>query len=51
MAGAVDISGFEADFVAAARPYSERKRISYAAWRELGVPPAILKRAGISRAS
>lgn len=51
MAGAIDISGFEADFVAAAKPYSERKRISYAAWRELGVPPAILKRAGISRAS
>ena len=30
--------------------YGDRKGISYAAWRELGVSPAILKRAGISRA-
>ena len=35
----------------AAAAYSERKGISYAAWRELGVEPAVLKRAGISRAS
>jgi hypothetical protein len=47
----VDLSAFEDDFVASAAGYSERKGISYAAWRELGVPPAILKRAGISRAS
>lgn len=47
----VDLSAFEDDFVAAAAGYSERKGISYAAWRELGVPPAVLKRAGISRAS
>lgn len=45
----VDISAFEDAFVAAAGPYSERKGISYAAWRQLGVPPAVLKRAGISR--
>ena len=50
MDGSVDISGFEEAFVKAARGYSERKGISYAAWRELGVPPGILKRAGISRA-
>jgi hypothetical protein len=49
--GNVDLSAFEAEFVAAAKGYSERKGISYAAWRELGVPPAILKQAGISRAS
>ena len=51
MGSTVDISAYEDDFVAAAAGYSERKGISYAAWRELGVPPAILKRAGISRAS
>ena len=51
MGGEVDLSAFEDDFVGAAAGYSERKGISYAAWRELGVPPAILKRAGISRAS
>lgn len=45
----VDLSGLEADFVKAAAAYSERKGISYAAWRELGVEPAVLKRAGISR--
>jgi hypothetical protein len=50
MAGAVDLSGYEAGFVEAAREYGERKGISYAAWRELGVPPAVLKRAGITRA-
>jgi hypothetical protein len=51
MGGEVDLSAYEDEFVAAAAGYSERKGISYAAWRELGVPPAILKRAGISRAS
>jgi hypothetical protein len=51
LAGNVDLSEFEDEFVAAAKGYSDRKGISYAAWRELGVPPAILKRAGISRAS
>jgi hypothetical protein len=49
MNGDVDISGLEAEFVKAAKPYSQRKRISYAAWRELGVPADVLKKAGISR--
>lgn len=44
-----DLSGLEDGFVDAAKPYSERKGISYAAWRELGVEAAVLKRAGISR--
>ena len=47
----VDLSGLEQDFVEAAAAYSRRKGISYAAWRELGVEPAVLKRAGVSRAS
>jgi hypothetical protein len=45
----VDLTALENEFVDAARPYSERKGISYGAWRELGVTPAVLKRAGISR--
>jgi uncharacterized protein YicC (UPF0701 family) len=46
----VDMSALEDGFVAAAKSYGERKGITYAAWREVGVPAAILKRAGISRA-
>jgi hypothetical protein len=46
----VDLSGLEKEFVDAAAAYSARKGISYAAWRELGVEAAVLKRAGISRA-
>lgn len=45
----VDLSGLERDFVKAAGPYSESKGISYVAWRELGVEPAVLKKAGIGR--
>ena len=45
----VDMSALEADFVAAAAGYSERKGISYSAWRELGVEPAVLKKASIPR--
>jgi hypothetical protein len=49
MGATVDLSSFEADFVKAAKGYSERKGISYTAWRELGVPPEVLKKAGIGR--
>ena len=45
----VDLSGLEEEFVKAAAGYSSRKGISYAAWRELGVEPAVLKKAGIPR--
>lgn len=46
----VDLGSLEAEFVKAAKGYSERKGISYAAWREAGVDAAVLKKAGISRA-
>ena len=46
---AIDISGLEDEFVTAAVSYSGRKGITYSAWREVGVPAAVLKRAGISR--
>ena len=45
----VDLSALEDGFVDAAAAYGSRKGISYAAWREVGVPAAILKRAGIGR--
>ncbi len=47
----VDLTGLEKEFVTAAKAYSARKGISYAAWRELGVEPAVLKRSGITRSS
>ena len=47
----VDISELEAGFVKAAKEYGSRKGISYAAWREAGVPSDVLRKAGISRAS
>jgi hypothetical protein len=45
----VDMSALEEAFVIAAGGYSERKGISWAAWREVGVPAKVLERAGISR--
>jgi hypothetical protein len=47
----VDLDQLEKEFVDAAAPYSDRKGISYSAWREIGVPAAVLERAGISRSS
>lgn len=50
MGQGVDMNGLEQDFVDVARAYSERQGIDYASWREVGVPAAVLKRAGIGRA-
>ncbi len=47
----VDTQGLEDEFVAAAAPYGARKGITYAAWRQLGVDPAVLRRAGVRRGS
>ena len=47
--GNVDMGGLEAGFVKAAASYGGRRGISYAAWREVGVPAAALKTAGIRR--
>jgi len=46
----VDLTELELEFVKAAKGYSERRGISYAAWREAGVSASVLKQAGISRA-
>lgn len=37
------------EFVDVAASYSKRIGISYAAWRDYGVPPAILNKAGVHR--
>jgi len=46
---AVDMSILEEGFVASAGPYGQRKGITYAAWREAGVDPGVLRQAGIRR--
>lgn len=43
-----DIGKLESQFVKVARNYSTRNGITYTAWREVGVSPQVLKRAGIS---
>ena len=45
----VDLEALQKDFVKEAKEYSERKGITYSAWREAGVPAAVLKEAGIPR--
>jgi hypothetical protein len=47
----VDLEALEQAFVKAARDYGRRKGITYAAWREAGVNPAVLRAAGIRRGS
>ena len=44
-----DIDALEAAFVTVARPYSERKGLTYPAWRAVGVKPRVLRAAGIPR--
>ena len=45
------IDELETAFVEAVAAYSKRKGISYAAWREMGVKVAVLKKGGITRAA
>lgn len=49
LADQADVEHLEEAFVEAVAGYSERKGISYAAWRAEGVPAAVLRRAGIRR--
>ncbi len=46
---AVDLGALEGEFVAAASEYGKRKGITYAAWRQAGVDPGVLRKAGIKR--
>jgi hypothetical protein len=41
----------EEDFVGIAAKYGSRQGISYAAWREVGVQPDVLRRAGVGRSA
>lgn len=50
MDSTVDIEALEKDFIEVARPYAERRGISYSAFREMGIEANVLKKAGISRA-
>lgn len=45
-----DLAELEARFIGVAKAYADRKGISYASWREVGVPAAVLSKAGITRA-
>jgi len=47
----VDLTELETEFSKVAKGYGQRKGISYAAWREVGVPADVLKQAGITRAA
>lgn len=47
--GAIDLTDLEDEFAKVASDYSERKGISYSAWRSAGVPASVLKKAGIPR--
>ncbi|CAN5787871.1 hypothetical protein BH24ACT6_BH24ACT6_11480 [soil metagenome] len=49
MTHGVDLSDVEDKFVQVAKEYGERQGISYSSWREVGVQPNVLKRAGVSR--
>lgn len=46
---AVDLEAVEKAFVEVAKSYSDRKGITYSAWREAGVPAATLREAGVAR--
>jgi hypothetical protein len=45
----IDMEALEESFVAVAKSYGDSKSISYASWRDVGVPASTLKSAGISR--
>jgi hypothetical protein len=44
---AADFDELEADFIDQVKSYSDRKEITYTAWREYGVPAATLRAAGV----
>lgn len=47
--GGTPVEELQAAFVTVARDYSQRKGLSYTAWREVGVDASVLKLAGIPR--
>ena len=49
MGTGVDLAAVESSFADVAAGYSQRHGITYSSWREIGVPAAVLRRAGIAR--
>jgi hypothetical protein len=49
MKAKTDLAELEEGFLSAAKSYGQRKGISHGAWRSLGVPADVLRKAGISR--
>lgn len=49
--GGEDMQALEDAFVEVAADYGARRGITYSAWREAGVAPAVLRRAGIGRSA
>lgn len=47
MGDSENLETLEEGFIQYAKGYSERKGISYTAWRQVGVPAAVLRKAGI----
>jgi hypothetical protein len=47
--GATDIKSLEAAFIRVAKKFGEKRGIGYGAWRDAGVPAAVLKKAGVRR--
>lgn len=43
-----DFAELEESFIEVVASYSARKQISYAAWREVGVPVSVLKQGGVT---
>ncbi len=44
-----DVKTLESAFVKIAKTFGENRGIGYGAWRDAGVPPDVLKRAGVAR--
>lgn len=49
MGTTVDMGALEAEFIKVAKAYGERTGVSHAAWRAVGINPAVLTAAGIAR--
>lgn len=49
MTATIDLDALEVGFIACAASYSERKGITWPAWREAGVSSAVLTAAGVRR--
>lgn len=47
----IDMSKLESEFIRVAKAYAENKKISHAAFRAVGVPADVLKKAGVPRGS